>query len=485
MPTCSKNFLYAMVPMCGSVIFGSTIVFGSATLNDLKREFYPLSTFQISAFQSLPAILSIFGPYLWNFLLSKFSLRAVTSSVGIFGIFSWLLLLLMSKKLFWFAIIVRGLDGIVLAGVCTVCPLLANLLATEGSHGLFGSVHPVGIAIGYVTFSLIGVCHKWQFQIYGSIVFLLILGCFVWVIPESAIRKSSSTTKSSSNSQNDGASNLNSIPNKTMKDDSIEDELINNDNNTTQQTEQGQTNQNEQIEEVEIEDLNDSIFDKKYRKQLIISMIMMFCAQFSGTGSIIQNTSPLLSEVGLSIDSGYQASIALSAQLIMLLIVSTLMDHFGGQVMWIVSSAGTTLSLLIYALNIKFSWSKWIPMIALFGYQLSFGAGLASVPWYILPEPYPIHLKRTAQSIGTSMNWTSASIMMFLFPFLQKWLGQFGVMTLLMGINILVLLFGIFFVKDKNLEKKKKGNSNGFFNKKNNNNDKINEILVLDGSNEL
>lgn len=466
MPICSRNFLYAMVPMCGSVIFGSTIVFGSATLNDLKKEFYPLSTFQISAFQSLPALLSIFGPYLWNFLLSKFSLRTVTSSVGIFGIASWLLLLLMSKKLFWFAIIVRGLDGVVLAGVCTVCPLFANLLATEGNHGLFGSVHPVGIAIGYVLFSLIGVCHRWQFQIYGSIVFLLALGCLVWTIPESAIRKSP-TSKNPNSRKND-------------QENSIEDELMNKNenlnNDNDEQNNNTNTNTNTQEDsQNELEDINDSIFDKKYRKQLIISMIMMFCAQFSGTGSIIQNTSPLLSEVGLSIDSGYQASIALSAQLFMLLIGSILMDRFGGQTMWIASSIGTTISLLIYALNVRFSWSKWIPMIALFGYQLSFGAGLASVPWYILPEPYPIHLKRTAQSIGTSMNWISASIMMFLFPYLQLWLGQFGVMLLLMGINILVLLFGIFFVRDRNMEKKKEEKEGAG----------LNEILIVDGSTEL
>ena len=386
----TKNLAYALIPLCGSVMFGSTIAYGSATLNYIKVDFGPLSTFEIAAFQSLPAIVSIFAPHFWNFLLARFKLKNVTSAVGISGLVFWALLLLMNKKFFWFAIVMRGFHGVTLAGVCTVCPLYFGSLAPDDSRGFFGSLHAIGIAIGYVTFNLIGATHKWQYPIYGSLVFLAIFGFLVWVIPDQFSKGRI----------------------VTHDDDSIKE----------------------------------SIFDKKYRRTLIISMIMMFCAQFSGTGSIIQNIAPLLSEVGLEIDAAYQASIALSAQLFMLLISCLLMDKFGGRNLWLASSFGTTVSLLVYALNLNFSWSRWLPMIALFGYQLFFGLGLASVPWYLLPENFPEHLKRTAQSIGTSMNWLSAAIMMFLFPYLNKWLGQFGVMLLLMGINILVFLFGFFFV---------------------------------------
>ncbi|OHS95324.1 major facilitator superfamily transporter [Tritrichomonas foetus] len=470
------NLAYALIPMCGSVIFGSTIAYGSATLNYIKIEFGPLSTFEVAAFQSLPAIVSIFAPHFWNFLLAKFKLKHVTCSLGLSGTVFWLLLLFMNKKFFWFAIVVRGLHGVILAGVCTVCPLYIGKLAPNDSRGLFGSLHAVGIAIGYVTFNLIGVTHKWQYPIYGSVCFLMVLGLGVWIIPNrftksqddklkklkskkislKSSKKSSKIEKNRKNSFVDETSGSELTNNKLNDSEDSENERL------SESVSKSLNDNSKNDEDEENEEKVDSITDKKYRKTLIISMIMMFCAQFSGTGSIIQNIAPLLSEVGLEIDAGYQASIALSAQLFMLLIGSVLMDRFGGRNLWFASSGGTALSLLFYALNIKFKWSKWIPMIALFGYQLFFGLGLASVPWYLLPENFPEHLKRTAQSLGTSMNWIAASIMMFMFPYLSEWLGQFGVMLLLMGINILVFFFGFFCViepdRNKNVSDNNKEN---------------------------
>lgn len=537
--------------MCGSIIFGSTIVFGSAAIDDIIAEFelnkISNATFQIACFQSLPALLSIFSPYFWNLLLAKLKLRTVASSVGLFGVVSWGLLLLMNKNLFWLGILVRGLNGIVLGGVCTVCPLFENLLAVEGSHGLFGSIHPVGIAVGYVTFSLIGAFHHWQYLIFGSIFFLLILGCLVWIIPEKAIKDQNNGSTltdlndelSSKNTVDIGqsssgiqiskhkSSSIRASKRKEYKNEpQIQDALINEkdqnltpreeDSNATQPEEKpvfndskstqndpenpSKPDQNEEPESTKpetamksIDDISkDSIFDRKYRRQLIVSMIMMFCAQFSGTGSIIQNTAPLLNKVGLTLDPAFQASIALSAQLFMLLISTFLMDKFGGRTLWIVSSLGMGSSLALYSLNEQFVWSKWIPLISLFGYQLSFGAGLASVPWYLLPENYPVHLRRTVQSIGTSMNWISASIMMFLFPFLEKWLTVFGTMLLFCAINFIVLLFGVLFVRDINMENKKKAKEGDdkdenkqrspFLRKRRKSQDllKIDEVLIVD-----
>ena len=41
---------------------------------------------------------------------------------------------------------------------------------------------------------------------------------------------------------------------------------------------------------------------------------MAFFMSFSGIGSIMQNIAPLMSEVGLEFDAGYQAVIAICAQ---------------------------------------------------------------------------------------------------------------------------------------------------------------------------
>lgn len=51
-------------------------------------------------------------------------------------------------------------------------------------------------------------------------------------------------------------------------------------------------------------------------------------------------------------------------------------------------------------------------------------------------------------SLATSLVWTRGPIVMFLFPFLKKWFGQFGLMMILACLNALNLLIGILFVEN-------------------------------------
>ena len=191
-----------------------------------------------------------------------------------------------------------------------------------------------------------------------------------------------------------------------------------------------------------------SIFDKSILKQSLVSLSLLFLMQLAGIGSIMQNLAPLMSEVGLNIDAGYQASIAICAQLISSVMSGFLIDKLGCKILWMISSGGSALSLLLYALNVKFNWSKWLPMIILFVFQFVFGIGMGTVPWIYPSYVFPPEIKPKAISLGTSLTWTAATIVMFLFPYLQKWFGQFGLMMILSVINILCFFVGLFFLKD-------------------------------------
>lgn len=99
---------------------------------------------------------------------------------------------------------------------------------------------------------------------------------------------------------------------------------------------------------------------------------------FSGIGSIMQNIAPLMSEVGLKLDAGFQAAIAICAQFFSCFLSSILIDKLGFKFLWNLSSAGSALSLLLYGLNVKFKWSKILPVIFLFSFQFFFNIGQIS-----------------------------------------------------------------------------------------------------------
>lgn len=406
----SISLLYALILSCGSMTFGSIIAFGSATLRIMKDVFGPLPTFYIGAFQAAPAMSAIIAPLFWSFLLKRLRLKIVSFSVGLTGVIFWPLLLTTTKKYFWTSIIIRAMLGMTLAGISTIGPLYFTQIAPPELKGFYGTLHSLFVIMGHIVTNLLGVTHKWQPPIYVSTSLMFIFGTFVFVIPD------------------------------VKKDDQ---------KGTEKQIELNDINSNNDS------DINANIglFDASHRRRTLVAMTLAFFMSFSGIGSIMQNIAPLMSEVGLELDAGYQAAIAICAQFFSCFLSSILIDKLGFKFLWNLSALGSSLSLLFYGLNVKFEWSRLLPMIFLFSFQFFFGIGLGSIPWILPSIIFPPELKSKAMSLTTSLVWAGASIVMFLFPFLQKWFGQFGLMMILSGLNALNLVIGILFVenyKDKN-----------------------------------
>lgn len=278
----------------------------------------------------------------------------------------------MNKRYFWLSIILRGLLGITLAGSSAIGPLYFAEIAPEEHKGFYCMIHCFFVIIGHIVTNLLGVTHKWQPPIYFEASSLLILGSCVFFIPDKQCVK-------------------------------LENELNDFDSKDGEKTDSKSL----------------SLFDKSIIKTTVVTLLMLFMMQLCGIGSIMQNLAPLMSEVGLDFDAGYQATIAILAQVISSLFSTFLIDKFGCKILWTLSAAGSALSLLLYALNVKFEWSHWLPLIFLFSFQFFFGGGLGCVPWIYPSQVFPKELTSKALSLGTSLTWLSASIVMFLFPYLK------------------------------------------------------------------
>lgn len=409
--------------------FGSIIAFGSATLRIMNETFGPLPTFYIGAFQAAPAAVAIIMPIFWNFLLKRFKLKTVTAVVGITGAIFWPLLLTTTKRYFFTSIIVRCFLGMTLAGVSTIGPLFFTLIAPPELKGFYGTLHSLFVIVGHIVTNLLGVTHKWQPPIYLSTILMFVFGTFCFIIPDDLNKQKVV--------ENVEKVELNDLENEEINDESSKAAV---DLNKVEQ--------------------KIGLFDKFYRRRTLVSMTLAFFMSFSGIGSIMQNIAPLMSEVGLDLDAGYQAAIAICAQFFSCFLSSILIDKIGFKFLWNLSALGSSLSLLFYGLNVKFEWSRWLPMIFLFAFQFFFGIGLGSIPWILPSLIFPPELKPKGMSLTTSLVWAGASIVMFLFPYLKKWFGQFGLMMILAGLNAFNLLIGVLFVDNFNEKDQAKENSN-------------------------
>ena len=88
-------------------------------------------------------------------------------------------------------------------------------------------------------------------------------------------------------------------------------------------------------------------------------------------------------------------------------------------------------------------------MIALFTFQMFFGLGLSPIPTTISPTLFTPDVKSLGMTIATSANRLVGAIMMFIFPYMRVWMGQFGLMLCLSIFNLLCLIFGAVFLQSK------------------------------------
>ena len=415
MSICSIELIYTFILIMGSYHFGALPAYGSATLNIIKEEFGPLSNLMVGLFQAMPACVAIFGCPLYNAILKKTTRKRCTLLLGVTGILFWGLLLTMNKKYFWISIVIRALLGTVLAGSSVVPSVYISEIAPPQYKGFFLSLHIISIIMAHIITNLLGVTHQWRAPIYAGMLTSLILTVGVFFIPDSPY-------------------DINQRNDSNISNDKNEYEL--NDEFDISQSSYKQTHKKR------------SIFTKEYCWETTATISIFFIQQFSGNGAIMQNISPMMNEVGLTFEGGYQSAIALSAQLISTFVSSGLVDRFGCRKLYLTSTSLTAVCLLFYSLNVKFSWSHWLPMIILFFYEFFFGLGMSNIAWVIVPLMYPPELAPSAFSLGVSLNWTSATIVFFMFPFLHDWFGQFGLILILCGFNTINFILGAIFVKN-------------------------------------
>ncbi|KAL5157566.1 Sugar transporter ERD6-like 16 [Glycine soja] len=73
-------------------------------------------------------------------------------------------------------------------------------------------------------------------------------------------------------------------------------------------------------------------------------------------------------------------------------------------------------------------------------YIAAFSIGLGSVPWVIMSEIFPLHLKGTAGSLVVLVAWLGAWVVSYTFNFLMSWSSP-GTLFLYAGCSLLTILF--------------------------------------------
>jgi len=178
------------------------------------------------------------------------------------------------------------------------------------------------------------------------------------------------------------------------------------------------------------------------RWPLTIGIVIMFVQQCSGINAVIFYSSDILRTAGID-NPNLGGLIVMAVQVVMTLVSVLLMDRAGRRVLLLLSLAGMTICVSgMGAFELNHEKPTWLALAALIGYIVSFSLGLGAIPWLLMGEIIPSHVRALGSSVATMANWTLSFLVTETFSTLRNALGAAGTFFLFGG----VCAFGFVFV---------------------------------------
>lgn len=201
------------------------------------------------------------------------------------------------------------------------------------------------------------------------------------------------------------------------------------------------------------------LVEAKYIRSVINAVGLMIFQQFGGINGISFYASQTFVAAGIT---GKIATLAYAViQVPITMIGAVLMDKSGRRPLLMVSATGTFLGCFLtgtaFLLEGQTLLLQWVPILAVSGvltYIASFSIGMGAVPWVIMSEIFPLHIKGLADSLAVLINWLGAWAVSYTFNFLMSWScpGTFFVFSGFCALTVLFVAKVVPETKGKTLE---------------------------------
>ena len=388
LPQIENPWICGCLLALGGVDMGFGLVYSSFTLTAITNEFNLTDTESIW-FNVGGILAAMVGALVINPLVGKFGKKYCLFGSAIYGTICWVLLGVSSNKIM--AFVFRILSGTTIGLYSTICPTFISEVAPIDHKYLFGFMNQIGIAIGFLVVTVLGIAVSWHTTsiICGvpSMIFILT----ALLIPEQQTTLVVASTG----------------------------HLI------------------------------------KYKKELFIAFLCMFFLQFSGINAVMSNMQIILESANLSISSSLIGILTNVVQLLATVISAGLVDKLGNRVCWIISAAGQLVAFVLMCLHQKLELPSWLFMIALFLEQLTYGVGTGPIPFAAAAELFRVELRAPAMAVSTAENWLLSAIVCLIWPYLEDALTLGYAFLFFAGIQVLSIIFGliVFIPVSKDAEK--------------------------------
>lgn len=191
-----------------------------------------------------------------------------------------------------------------------------------------------------------------------------------------------------------------------------------------------------------------NLFQMKYMKAWIISLLVVIFQQFSGINALQTNLNVIFGTSSIDLDPAIASVIVSFSKVITTACSTPLVEKFGRKFTWWISSIGQGIFLLVLWANEKWHFSSIVPVVFLFLDLLFFGIGLGPIPWFIIPELFPDEVRGLAMGSLQTINWGLAAVNVFIFPIMQESMTLAWIYFFYGAIMIASFFYGVFFLPE-------------------------------------
>jgi MFS transporter, SP family, galactose:H+ symporter len=167
--------------------------------------------------------------------------------------------------------------------------------------------------------------------------------------------------------------------------------------------------------------------------------------QLSGINAVIYYAPTVFKESGFdSHSSQLLATMGIGVvNVLMTFVGMALIDRIGRRRLLFLGFIGTALSLGTIALAAATSvpWLDTLAFVGLVLYIAAFAASVGPLPWVMMSEIFPLHVRAAGMSVASIANWGMNFLVVFSFPVIVSSMGLAGVFGLYAAVCAVGLVF--------------------------------------------
>ncbi|KAK4405634.1 Sugar transporter ERD6-like 16 [Sesamum angolense] len=413
--------LSTCVAVCGSFEFGSCVGYSSPTQSAIRQDLN-LSISQFSMFGSIITIGAMFGAITSGRIADFIGRKGAMRLSAVFCITGWLAVYLSNEA--WSLDVGRFCTGFGIGIFSFVVPVFIAEIAPKNLRGGLATLNQLMIVCGSSIAYILGTVVTWRALALTGLLPCILLLVGLFFIPESP------RWLAKVGRQKEFEVALRKLRGK--------------DADVSREAAEIQASIDGLLDLPKVRMLD--LFDAKYIRPVIVGVGLMVFQQFGGINGIGFYSTETFVAAGFS--SGKVGTIAYAIiQVPITVLGAMLMDKSGRRPLLTVSATGMFLGCILTGASFFFKGQalllEWVPILAVSGvlvYIATFSIGMGPVPWVIMSEIFPIHVKGVAGSLVVLVNWLGAWAVSYTFNFLMSW-SSTGTFLMYAGFSALTVVF--------------------------------------------